>query len=66
VDYDYARDAFALPGTPPARVQLGENCRGIVLGWRLRPGVALKSVSLETESEEVVIGLMGVTVMSRL
>jgi hypothetical protein len=34
------------------------------LPWRLRPGVALKSVTLETLSQEVVIGLMGVTVMN--
>jgi hypothetical protein len=65
VDYDYARDAFALPKTPPTTVQLGKNCRAILLGWHLRPGVALRSVTLESQSEEVVIGLMGVTVMSQ-
>ncbi len=64
VDYDYKRDAFALPKVPPMTLQLGKNCRGIVLPWRLRQGVALESVSLETLSEEVVIGLMGVTVMN--
>jgi len=45
-------------------VQPGKNCREVLLGWHLRPGVALKSVTLETLSE-VVIGLMGVTVMDR-
>ena len=65
VDYDYERDAFALPKVPPASVQLGQNCRGIVLPWRLRPGVALESVTLKTLSQEVVIGLMGVTVMNQ-
>jgi len=65
IDYDYARDGFALPKVPPVTAQLGKNCRAIVLGWRLRPGVVLKSVTLETESEQVVIGLMGVTVMGR-
>ena len=64
VDYDYARDGFALPKTPPATVQLGKNCRGIVLGWNLRPGVPLKTVTLETLSQEVVIGLMGLTIMN--
>ena len=64
VDYDYARDGFALPKVPPTTVQLGKNCRGIVLGWHLRPGVALESVTLETLSLEVVIGLMGVTIMN--
>ncbi len=63
-DYDYVRDAFALPKVPPMTMQLGKNCRGIVLGWRLRPGVALESVTLETLSEQVVIGLMGATVMN--
>jgi hypothetical protein len=62
-DYDYKRDAFALPKVAPATVQLGNNCRAVLLGWHLRPGVALRSVTLETLSEEVVIGLMGVTVM---
>lgn len=66
VDYDYTRDGFSLPITPPTTVQLGKNCRAIVLGWNLRQGVALTSVTLETQSQEVVIGLMGVTVMGRL
>ena len=62
-DYDYTRDAFCLPKVPPATVQLGDNCRAMLLNWRLRPGVKLESVTLETLSPEVVIGLMGVTVM---
>jgi hypothetical protein len=64
VDYDYQRDGFSLPKVPPATLQLGKNCRGIVLGWRLRKGVALESVTLTTLSEQVVIGLMGVTIMN--
>jgi hypothetical protein len=63
IDYDYARDGFALPKVPPRAVQLGKNCRAILLGHRLRAGVELKSVSLKCLSQEVVIGLMGVTVM---
>ncbi len=63
-DYDYVRDAFSLPKVPPTTVQLGKNCRAVVLGWRLRPGVALKKVTLETLSQEVIFGLMGVTVMN--
>lgn len=62
-DYNYDRDAFCLPKTPPETLQLGQNCRAIVLSRRLRPGVELKSVTLETLSPEVVIGLMGVTLM---
>lgn len=63
-DYDLKRDAFALAKEPPAQVQLGENCRAMVYGWKLRPGVVLKDVVLETLSEEVVMGLMGVSVMN--
>ncbi len=62
-DYSYKRDGFALPRVPPGMVQLGNNCRAMVLNWRLRKGVALESVTLETLSEQVVVGLMGVTVM---
>ncbi len=62
-DYDYKRDAFALPKVAPTTVQLGNNCRAVLLGWHLRPDVPLRSVTLETLSEEVVVGLMGVTVM---
>jgi hypothetical protein len=35
----------------------------MLLGWRLRPGATLKTVTLETLSSEVVVGLMGVTVL---
>jgi len=64
VDYSYKRDGFALPKEPPPQVQLGQNCRAMVYGQKLRPGVALKDVTLETLSQEVVIGLMGLTIMN--
>ena len=64
VDYNYDREAFALPKTPPAQVQLGTNCRAMVYGWKLRPGVTLKDVTLETLSQDVTIGLMGISVMN--
>lgn len=63
-DYDYKRDAFALPPKPPATVQLGGNCRAMLLNLKLRPDAELKQVTLETLSQEVVIGLMGVTIMN--
>ena len=63
-DYNYARDGFSLPNTPPAQVQLGTNCRAMTYGWKLRPGVELENISLETLSQEVVIGLMGVSIMN--
>ena len=62
-DYDYPRDGFALPKVPPATVQLGNNCRAILLNQRLRPGVELASVTLETLSQEVIIGLLGASLM---
>ena len=61
-DYDYKQEAFSLPKEPPSQVQLGSNCRAMVYGWKLRPGVELKSVTLESLSQEVVIGLMGVSI----
>jgi hypothetical protein len=62
-DYTDRTDAFCLPAVPPATVQLGDNCRAMLLDWPLRPGVVLERVTLETLSAEVVVGLMGVTVM---
>lgn len=62
-DYDYKVDAFCLPKEPPATVQLGNNCRAMLLNRTLKPAVLLDRVELETLSPEVVIGLMGVTIM---
>ncbi len=64
VDYDETRDGFVLPDNPPPQVQLGADCRAIVAGWKLRPGMKLESITLETLSPEVVIGLMGASVMN--
>lgn len=61
-DYDYATEAFSLPKEPPPQAQLGSNCRAMVYGWKLRPGVELKQVTVESLSQEVVIGLMGVSI----
>ena len=63
-DYNYERDFYALPTVKPQIVQLGRNCRAMVLKWTLRPNVALETVTLETLSQQVVVGLMGVTVMN--
>jgi len=63
-DYNQEFDAFALGDTPPLMVQLGSNCRAMLYGWRLREGVKLKEVTLETLSQEVVVGLMGVSLMN--
>jgi hypothetical protein len=63
-DYNRESDAFALGDTPPLMVQLGNNCRAMLYGWRLREGVKLKEVTLEALSQEVVVGLMGVSLMN--
>lgn len=61
-DYDYRRDAFALPAQPPPQVQLGRNCRAMVLNLRLRPGVMVEDITLRALSPEVVVGLMSMSV----
>ncbi len=63
-DYDYPRDGFALPKVPPQTVQLGNNCRAILLNRRLRPDVTLESLTLETLSQEAIIGLMGASLLN--
>jgi hypothetical protein len=63
-DYTDADDVFAVPKPWPETVALGGNCRAILLHRRLRPGVVLQSAGLETLSQEVVVGLMGVTLMN--
>jgi hypothetical protein len=57
-------DAFCLPKVDPPMVQLGNECRAMVLNRVMRPGVVLESVELETLSQEVVVGLMGLTIMN--
>ncbi len=63
-DYTDPDDAFAVPEPWPERVQLGENCRALLLSHRLRRGVVLERVTLETLSQDVVAGLMGLTLMN--
>jgi hypothetical protein len=63
IDYTAEIDKFCLPVRLPERVQLGENCRAMLLNLKLRKDVVLKSITLETMSQEVVVGLMGITIM---
>lgn len=63
-DYDYALDGFCLPHSPPPTVNLGNNCRAMVLSWKLRGESQLEDVTLETLSQDVVIGLMGLSLMN--
>ena len=63
-DYDYETDAFTLPAVPPPTVQLGAANRAMVYYWPLRKGATLEAVELEALSEEVVIGILAVSVVS--
>jgi hypothetical protein len=60
-DYDYTRDAFCLPEIPPVTVQLGSSNRAMVYSWDLKEGAVLAAVELEVYSQEVVIGLVAVS-----
>ena len=60
-DYSYATDAFCLPKVPPPTVQLGVANRAMVYDHALPPGRVLAAVQLETLSQEVVVGLLAVS-----
>jgi hypothetical protein len=60
VDYDYATNAFCMPAVPPPTVQLGNNCRAMVLPWRLAGRV--DTVVVEALSLEVVVGVLAASV----
>lgn len=62
-DYNYETDAFILPQTPPPTVQLGANNRAMVYYQEIPPGATLTSVNLEAMSLEIVVGILGVTLM---
>lgn len=62
--YTADTDAFAVPQPWPETVALGANCRAVLLSQRLRPGVTLADVTLEALSQEVVIGLLGITLLN--
>jgi hypothetical protein len=61
-DYLSPKDKFCLPEKIPETVHLGSNCRAMLLNIKMRPGQELKSVTLETVSQEVVVGLIGITI----
>ena len=61
-DYDYGRDAFALPLQPPAAVQLGKDTRAMVYALDVPEGDAVASLTLTALSLEVVVGLLAASV----
>jgi hypothetical protein len=63
-DYTDPKVAFVVPKPYPERVELGRNCRAMLLSQRLRADVQLRDVTLETLSQDVVVGLMGLSIMN--
>jgi hypothetical protein len=62
-DYDYNATAFCLPPTPPPTVVLGNSNRAMVYFAPIPQGAVLEAVELEVLSQEVVIGILAVSVM---
>jgi hypothetical protein len=61
-DYNSRANSFCMPAKLPETVNLGENCRAMLLNLKMNRGVELKSITLETLSQEVVVGIMGITI----
>lgn len=62
-DYTDPSVAFVVPKPYPETVQLGKNCRAMLLNHRLRTA-QLADVTVETLSQDVVVGLMGLSIMN--
>ena len=63
-DYTSEIHRFCMPAEFPEIVSLGENCRAMLLNLKMRKDIELESIILETLSQEVVVGLMGISVMT--
>lgn len=63
-DYSVKRDGFCLPKVLPERVQLGKDCRAMLLNLKLKKDIEVENITLETLSQEVVVGLMGITILN--
>jgi hypothetical protein len=62
-DYTHTLDRFCVPKPWPATVLLGQNCRAMLLNRRLKSGIELQSITLQALSQEVVVGLMGISIL---
>lgn len=62
--YTEDTEAFTVPKPWPMTVELGSDCRAMLLSRKLRPGLVLQRLTLEALSQEAVIGLMGVSIMN--
>ncbi len=63
-DYDTAVDGYCIPGPWPPRVDLGAG-RATILDLPLDPSRELKSLTVRCLANEVVVGLMSVTLQRR-
>lgn len=64
VYYDYDPDGFCLPLTLPKMMVLGKDCKAMVYSMKNAGGSEVKSLTLETLSLKVVMGLMAVGVQT--
>jgi len=55
-------DKFCMPKVFPETVNMGKNCTVMLINRRLRDDVGIESVSLECLSQEVVVGMMGISI----
>lgn len=55
-------DRFCMPEIFPRNIGLGENCRAMVLPMRLKRNKGIKNIVLNCLSQEVVVGLMGISI----
>jgi hypothetical protein len=61
-DYQVGIDGFCIPGPHPPRVDLGSG-RATLLDLSLDPDRDLRSVTVRCLANEVVVGLMSVTLL---
>jgi hypothetical protein len=62
-DYTDPGVVFVVPKQYPQTVELGKNCRAMLLNHRLRTA-QLDEVTVEALSQDVVVGLMGLSIMN--
>lgn len=60
--YTSSTDRWCMPKVMPQTVSLGKNCTAMLISRRLLAGKKVRDVTLRCLSEEVVVGLMGLSV----
>ena len=64
-DYDVEKDKFCIPGPYPPRITLGRAAKATLLDLPVEHDKELQSLTLRTLANEVVVGLMGVTLVCK-